>query len=285
MTILTEKAYAKVNLTLDVLGKRPDGYHELYSVMQGISLADDVELSLDTGKPWALECGQPGIPQDGRNLAWRAAEQFLSATGRSLDGLTIRICKRIPSQAGLGGGSADAAAVLRGLNRYFGSPLSILELAQLGAAVGSDVPFCVLCGTALAQGRGERLTPMPRIPDCCFVICKPAFSASTPELYRRLDQVPVPRRPDHEAMDQAIRRGDLEGITGNLCNVFEYAVSPDHPELEQIKELFRANGAWGVAMSGSGSAIFGITQTLEQARPIQEALNRAGLQNFLAKPV
>ncbi len=285
MTVLTEKAYAKVNLTLDVLGKRPDGYHELYSVMQGISLADDVELSLDTGKPWALECDKPGIPLDGHNLAWRAAVAFLSATGRSLDGLTIRICKRIPSQAGLGGGSADAAAVLRGLNRHFESPLPLLKLAQLGAAVGSDVPFCVLCGTALARGRGELLTPMPRIPDCQLVICKPEFSASTPELYRHLDQVPVPHRPDHEAMDQAIRQGDLAGIGSNLYNVFEYAVGPDHPELEQIKELFRSHGALGVAMSGSGSAIFGITRTLEQARPIQEALNRAGLQNFLAKPV
>ncbi|MBQ1989245.1 MAG: hypothetical protein II234_05015, partial [Clostridia bacterium] len=136
-------------------------------------------------------------------------------------GLSIRITKRIPSQAGLGGGSADAAAVLRALNRHYGNPLSILALAELGAQVGSDVPFCVLCGTAMVEGRGERLRKLPDMPDCCFVVCKPPFSASTPELYKKLDESVIARRPDNQAMESALLAGNLEKIAENIWNVFD----------------------------------------------------------------
>lgn len=180
MTTLYEGAFAKLNLTLDVLGKREDGYHDLKSVMQTISIRDDVEIDLGTGKPWTLECSAEGIPTDSSNLAWKAAEVFCSAMGKDPDGIAIRITKRIPSGAGLGGGSADAAAVLRALNKHYGSPLSVLALAELGAQVGSDVPFCVLCGTAMVEGRGERLRKLPNMPECVFVVCKPDFSVSTP---------------------------------------------------------------------------------------------------------
>lgn len=285
MTHLHEKAYAKVNLTLDVLGKRPDGYHDLKSVMQRISLCDEVDLELDTGAPWALDCDQPGVPLDGENLAWRAAEVFFSAVGRECSGLHMTIRKRIPSQAGLGGGSADAAAVLRGLNRYYGSPYAPMELADLGAQVGSDVPFCVLGGTALAQGRGERLEVLPPMPDCWIVLCKPDFGSSTPALYRMLDEIAIPRRPQQEAMIQALRGDDLRGVAEQLCNVFECAVAPLHPELEEIQALFRQAGAWGVQMSGSGSAIFGIVDREEAARPILQALSDGNLRAYLAKPV
>ena len=161
MTTLYECAFAKLNLTLDVLGKRPDGYHDLKSVMQAISIRDDVQIDMGTGKPWTLECGTPGIPEDSTNLAWKAAQVFCNAMNKDPDGIAIRIKKRIPSGAGLGGGSADAAAVLRALNRHYGSPLSVLALAELGAQVGSDVPFCTLCGTAMVEGRGERLRRLP----------------------------------------------------------------------------------------------------------------------------
>ena len=184
MTTLYEGAFAKVNLTLDVLGKRPDGYHDLQSVMQTISIRDDVELDIDTGKPWTLSCSAEGIPEDDRNLAWKAAKVFCDKLGKDPNGLSIRITKRIPSGAGLGGGSADAAAVLRALNRFYDSPLSVFALAELGAQVGSDVPFCTLTGTAMVEGRGERLRPLPPMPDCTFVVCKPVFSVSTPEQYR-----------------------------------------------------------------------------------------------------
>ena len=200
MTTLYEGAYAKVNLTLDVLGKREDGYHDLKSVMQTLSIRDDVEIDIGTGRPWTLKCTMEGIPCDERNLAWKAARVFFDTVHKDPDGLEIRITKRIPMEAGLGGGSADAAAVLRALNRHYGSPLSILALAELGAQVGSDVPFCVVCGTAMVEGRGERLRKLPDMPDCVFVVCKPEFSVSTPELYRKIDEVAIPKHPNHQAM-------------------------------------------------------------------------------------
>ena len=165
MTTLYEGAFAKINLTLDVLGKRPDGYHDLKSVMQTISIRDDIEIDVDTGKPWKLYCDKEGVPADERNLAWKAAKVFYDNTKFETTGLEIRIVKRIPMEAGLGGGSADAGAVLRALNKHYGNPLSIMALAELGSLVGSDVPFCTLCGTAMVEGRGERLRQLPDIPD------------------------------------------------------------------------------------------------------------------------
>ena len=185
MITLYEGAFAKINLTLDVLGKRPDGYHDLKSVMQTISMRDDIEIDIGTKQLWKIYCDKEGIPLDERNLAWKAAEVFFNATGKDPDGIEIRITKRIPSEAGLGGGSADAAAVLRALNRHYNNPFSILALAELGASVGSDVPFCTLCGTAMVEGRGERLRKLPDMPDCVFVICKPDFSSSTPRSEER----------------------------------------------------------------------------------------------------
>ena len=228
MTTLYEGAFAKVNLTLDVLGKREDGYHDLQSVMQTISIRDDVEIDIGTGKPWKLLCSAEGIPTDETNLAWKAAKVYCQALNKDPDGLEIRIVKRIPSGAGLGGGSADAAAVLRALNRHYGEPLSILALAELGAQVGSDVPFCTLCGTAMVEGRGERLRKLPDMPDCIFVVCKPDFSVSTPELYRKIDTVAIPCRPDNRAMDTALLSGDLGAVAENVYNVFDPVVTSDH---------------------------------------------------------
>ena len=164
MTTLYEGAFAKINLTLDVLGKRPDGYHDLKSVMQTISIRDDIEIDVGTGKPWELHCDKEDIPCDERNLAWKAAKVYLDAIGKDPDGLTIRITKRIPSQAGLGGGSADAAAVLRALNRHYGEPLSIGALAELGAKIGSDVPFCTICGTAVAEDKTQLVYDVHQFP-------------------------------------------------------------------------------------------------------------------------
>ncbi len=164
MTTLYEPAFAKINLTLDVLGKREDGFHALKSVMQTISLRDDIEIDVGTGKPWVLRCDKEGVPTDSSNLAWKAAEAFERTTGKDLGGIEIRITKRIPSQAGLGGGSADAAAVLRALNEHFGAPLSIGALAELGGTIGSDIPFCVIGGTCMCEGRGERLRKLPNMP-------------------------------------------------------------------------------------------------------------------------
>ncbi len=205
MVTISEGAFAKVNLTLDVLGKREDGYHNIKSIMQTISLHDDVTVDIGTGAPWQVHCYREvldetgrenptttlvteGYPQDEKNLAWKAAKAYYAATKLPEEGLEIFISKRIPMQAGLAGGSADAAAVLRVLNRHYGYPLSLPALCELGSLVGSDVPFCVMQGTVLVEGVGNKLTKLPDAPEMFFAVCKPEFSVSTPELYEKLDE-------------------------------------------------------------------------------------------------
>ena len=280
MQTITESAFAKLNLTLDVLGKRPDGYHDIRSVEQTISLRDDVVVSLGTNAPWALHCYRErmdadnaeetvldteGYPQDADNLAWRAAEAFFLRTDLDPEGLEIFINKRIPMQAGLGGGSADAAAVLRALNRHYGMPLSLPALCELGGTVGSDVPFCTLCGTAVVEGRGELLQPLPPAPEMFFVICKPDFSVSTPELYRKFDETVPDKRPDHKVMLSNLQKGQLLGIGGSLCNVFEPLVMQEYFDINYIKSMMITYGAYGAQMTGSGSAVFGIYDSFEYA--------------------
>ena len=285
MTTLYEGAYAKLNLTLDVLGKRDDGYHDLKSVMQTISVRDDIEIDVGTGKPWCLQCDKQDIPCDERNLAWRAAKVYFETIDKDPDGLEIRITKRIPSQAGMGGGSADAAAVLRALNRHYDYPLSIAALAELGSLVGSDVPFCVLGGTAVAEGRGEKLRKLPDIPDCVFVICKPEFSVSTPELYAKLDETVIGKRPDHAAMEKAILAGDIGGIAEHLYNVFDPVVTADHLEMNYIKSIFNSYGSLNQQMTGSGSAVFCMVTEFEFAAVICQMLKDNYPEVFIAKPV
>lgn len=285
MTTLYEGAFAKINLTLDVLGKREDGYHDLKSVMQTISIRDDVEIDIGTGKPWTLECSKENIPTDSTNLAWKAAQVYCDAMKKDPDGIAIRITKRIPSGAGLGGGSADAAAVLRALNRHYGEPLSVFALAELGAQVGSDVPFCVLCGTAMVEGRGEKLRRLPNLPECVFVVCKPDFSVSTPELYKKIDTVAIPRHPDNNAMESAILAGDLNKIAEQVCNVFDPIVVAEHLEMNYIKSIFNTYGGMGIQMTGSGSAIFGILPSFEYAAVVCNMLKDNYPNVFLAMPV
>lgn len=285
MTTLFEPAYAKLNLTLDVLGKREDGYHDIKSVMQTISIRDDIEIDIGTGKPWSIECTREDIPLDERNLAWKAARIYCDTMKKDPDGITIRIVKRIPSEAGLGGGSADAAAVLRALNRHYGEPLSIFALAELGAQVGSDVPFCTICGTAVVEGRGERIRKLPDLPECIFVVCKPEFGVSTPELYKKIDDAPVGARPDHKAMESAILAGDLEKIAQSLCNVFDPLVTADHLELNYIKSIFNSYGSMGQQMTGSGSACFAVLPSFEYAAVICNMLKDNYEQIYIARPV
>lgn len=282
---LQEAAYAKINLTLDVLGRREDGYHDLKSVMQTISIRDDIELEVGTGKPWSLTCDKEEIPQNETNLAWKAARLYCELTGKDPQGLSIRITKRIPVEAGMGGGSADAAAVLRALNRHFDYPLSLYALAELGAQVGSDVPFCVVGGTCLVEGRGERLRKLPDLPETMFVVCKPDFSVSTPALYQKLDETVIARRPDHTAMEAAIAKGDMEQIAQNICNVFEPVVTAEHLELNYIKSIMNSYGVTGYAMTGSGSAVFGIAASFEYAAVACSMLKENYPQVFIAKSV
>ena len=285
MTTLYEGAFAKLNLTLDVLGKREDGYHDLQSVMQTISVRDDVEIDIGTGKPWALLCDKENIPTDERNLAWKAAKVFFDAVKKDPNGIEIRITKRIPVEAGLGGGSADAAAVLRALNRHYDNPLSILALAELGAQVGSDVPFCVVCGTAMVEGRGERLRKLADMPDCVFVICKPDFSCSTADLYRKLDENAIAKRPDNQLMESALLSGDLGKVAEQVFNVFDPVVTAEHLELNYIKSIMNSYGGVAEQMTGSGSAVFGIMPNFEYAAVVCNMLKDNYPQVFIAKPV
>lgn len=285
MTTLYEGAFAKLNLTLDVLRKRPDGYHNLKSVMQTVSVRDDIEIDIGTGKEWKLTCTNPDVPTDERNLAWKAAKVYLDTLGKDPNGLEIRITKRIPMEAGMGGGSADAAAVLRALNRHYGNPLSILALAELGSQIGSDVPFCTVCGTAMVEGRGEQLRKLPDLPDCCFVICKPDFSCSTPELYKKIDETEIARRPDHAAMESALLAGDLGKVAENIFNVFDPIVTEDHLELNYIKSIFNTYGSVVQQMTGSGSAVFAIVPDFEFAAVICNMLKDNYPGVFIAKPV
>ena len=285
MTTLYEGAFAKINLTLDVLDKRPDGFHDIKSIMQAVSIRDDIEIDIGTGEPWSLMCDVEGVPNDSRNLAWKAAEIYCNAIGKDPDGLAIRITKRIPMEAGMAGGSADAAAVLRALNKHYGNPLSILALSELGASVGSDVPFCVLCGTAMAEGRGERLRKLPDMPDCFIVVCKPEFSSSTPELYRKIDETVIGQRPDHQAVESALLAGDLGKIAQNLCNVFDPLVTQEHLEINYIKSIFNSYGSIGQQMTGSGSAVFAIVESFEYAAVICNMLKENYPQVFICKPV
>ena len=285
MTTLYEGAFAKLNLTLDVLGKREDGYHDLKSVMQTVSVRDDIEIDVGTGKPWKLLCDKEGIPTDETNLAWKAAKIYCETMKKDPDGIEIRITKRIPSGAGMGGGSADAAAVLRALNRHYGDPLSIFALAELGAQVGSDVPFCVVCGTAMVEGRGEKLRKLPDMPDCIIVVVKPDFSVSTPELYQKIDQVEIPKHPDNQAMESALLAGDLLKVCHNLYNVFDPVVTEDHLELNYIKSVLHQYGAAGYQMTGSGSAVFAVVSEFEVAAVLCNMLKSNYPDVFICKPV
>lgn len=285
MITLYEYAYAKLNLTLDVLDKRDDGYHDIKSIMQTVSIRDDIEIDLGTGKPWKLSCSDDRVPTDERNLAWKAARAFYDRIKEDPQGIEIRITKRIPMEAGMGGGSADAAAVLRALNKHYDSPMSILALAELGATVGSDVPFCVIGGTAMVEGRGERVRKLPDMPDCVFVICKPDFSSSTPELYQKLDQKVIGKRPDNALMESALLAGDLLKIAQNLHNVFDPIVTAEHLELNYIKSIFNSYGSLGQQMTGSGSAVFAIATEFEYAAVICDMLKANYQQVYIAKPV
>lgn len=278
MRTITENAFAKLNLTLDIFPRREDGYHPLQTVMQTVSLCDDVTISVCGGSR-SLTCewkqGFEGreLPQGVNNLCWKAADAFFARVGKEPEGLSIQIRKRIPMEAGLAGGSSDAAAVLRGLNTLMGEPLDPFTLAEIGAEVGSDVPFCVLSGTALCEGRGEKVTLLPPAPKLLIVLCKPNFGISTKALYEKIDSEDITDRPENDAMVNAICTGNIPQIGALLKNTFEPLAMRDHPEIETIKNTMIFCGALGAQMTGSGSAVFGIFAKKEDAEAAAQALS------------
>ena len=280
MKTKTVPAYAKLNLTLDILGKRPDGYHELRMVMQTVSLCDDVTVTLTDGTGVACRVAGAELPCDERNLAVKAANAFCEALGYH-GGIDIALTKRIPSEAGMAGGSADAAAVLCVLRDLIAPTLTDERLETIGARVGSDVPFCVRGGTQLAEGRGERLTVLKNAPRLYAAVCKPDFPISTPALFQRSDRVALTDRPDTAAMLAALEAGDAAALCAKVKNVFEQ-VLPDgqRTRIEDIKHALLASGAECAAMTGSGSAVFGLFREEDACRAACGALRSAELQTF-----
>ncbi|SFS86859.1 4-(cytidine 5'-diphospho)-2-C-methyl-D-erythritol kinase [Marininema halotolerans] len=267
---ISVKAPAKINLTLDVLHKRPDGYHDLEMVMTTVDLADRIDLTETTGGI-RLQSTSGFVPFDDRNLAYRAAVLVKERFGIT-KGIHILIHKRIPVAAGLAGGSADAAATLRGLNTMWNLGLSMEELAELGLALGSDVPFCVRGGTAIARGRGEQLTPLPTPPPCWVVLAKPPHGVSTAEVFQALKMEKVTSHPNLEGMLHALENQDFNQMCDQLGNVLENVTLEAYPKVRFLKERMATFGANGVLMSGSGPTVFGLVNKESVARRVVNGL-------------
>lgn len=282
----TQAAPAKVNLALDILGRRPDGYHEMRMVMQTVSLCDTVTLE-EAGEGFTLSARGIVLPE-GKTLEQRAAEAFFAAIGklRPAPGLRVTLEKRTPAYAGLGGGSADVAALLRLLRERYAPDMPPETLEAVGGQIGSDMPFCVRGGTALAEGRGEVLTDLPPLPDCRFVLCKPDFDLPTGPMFARLRFDGTLSRPDVDGMVSALGRGDLEGAARFAGNVFESVLErEERREIEAIKETLLLHGALAAAMSGSGPAVFGLFAPSADTAGAEEELKRRYAQVFEARPV
>ena len=285
MNTITEKAYAKLNISLDVSKAREDGYHDMVMVMQTVSLCDELSITLDQTGVVRAEADLRYIPRDDRNLAVKAAKLYFAKTGREGTGAVIRMKKRIPVGAGMAGGSSDAAAVIRALSRNFGQELKKDEMMALAEQTGSDVAFCVLGGTALAEGRGEILTPLRDMPDCTIVICKPDYSISTPELFRAIDREKLRVHPDTAGILEAIREGNLAQICRRMYNVFEDVPDRRMKIISGIKNRLINKGAEGAVMTGTGSAVFGIFTDENTAKKACSAMAKEVPFTCLAKPI
>jgi len=266
------KAKAKINLALDVVGKRDDGYHELRMIMQEIELYDLLNIRRIRRPIIQLRSNQPWLPVDERNLVCRAVKTVMEKYSLP-GGVQIYLHKVIPVGAGLAGGSSDCAAALKAMNKLFNLSLSSRELLEIGASLGSDVPFCLVGGTALAEGRGELLTKLPPHPSVYVLLAKPAFSVSTASVFKGFDMNMVHERPDIDGMIRALEEKNLKGITDRLYNALEQVTERKRPIISDIKEIMLKNGALGVLMTGSGPTVYGYftdrkiaSQTLNQLK-------------------
>lgn len=272
MDSLSIRAYAKINLSLDVLGVLPNGYHNIKTVMQTVSLFDSVSLE-KTESGIELDSTLHFLPNNSDNLAYAAAAAFFRESGIK-GGVRIFLKKYIPVGAGLAGGSSDAAAVLRGLNRLYGAKLKTGRLCEIGKPLGADVPYCIIGGTRLAEGIGEKLSPLPKMPPCSIVLVKPPFSISTAWAYSNIDACENIVHPDTDALIDALSKGDLEGICAGMGNVLEDVSVTRYGILNDIKADLISLGALSAQMSGSGPTVFGIFRDEEKAALAKEALRR-----------
>lgn len=283
MDNLKVKSYAKINLSLDVLGTLPNGYHEVKMVMQTVSLYDLVELTKqDEGI--SLSCSVKFLPVNSDNLAYRAAEAFFKETGIE-GGVKIFLKKHIPIGAGLAGGSGNAAAVLTGLNKMYEANLSTEKLCEIGKSLGADVPYCIIGGTRLAEGIGEKLSPLPKMPNCHLVLVKPTFSISTKWVYDNIDACKDLVHPPTDNLIEALEKGDLKLLCQNMGNVLEDVSIAHYPVLTQVKEDLISLGAIGAQMSGSGPTVFGIFEDEEKANNAKEILWKKYKTAYVCHPV
>lgn len=279
MELIKRKAYAKINLGLDVIRRREDGYHEVKMIMQNIGVCDElafekqesgIELRIDT-----LE-----LPADGNNLIYRTAKLIMEEFGIK-EGVKIYLKKRIPIAAGLAGGSTDAAAVFYGMNKLFDLKMTQEKMCELGVKIGADVPYCIMGGTALAEGIGEQLTPLPDAPKATVLLAKPDITVSTKMVYERLNVPELKFHPDIDGMTKAVLRHDLSGIIERMGNVLENVTIQEYPVIEQIKNMMKEQGAANALMSGSGPTVFGIFENQEQAAKAYMEIKKTGIAKDL----
>lgn len=279
------RALAKINLGLDVIGKREDGYHEVKMVMQTIQMYDLLRMDKSPKPGIRLTTNLPYVPCDKRNLVYQAA-QLLMEEFHVDQGVEMKLEKFVPVSAGMAGGSSDAAAALVGVNRMFHLGLTTEQLMDRGVKIGADVPYCVMRGTALAQGIGERLTALPPMPECFVLIGKPGINISTKTAYENLNLDLIERHPDIDGMVESIQRGDLQGVTSRMENVFEIGIIPKYPVIGQIKEHMLRHGALNAMMSGSGPTVFGIFDNEDKVMEACMSLRKARLaKNVFATKV
>lgn len=276
MNQVSEKAYAKINLSLDVLRRRPDGYHEVKMIMQTVGICDILTIAKSENKDITLKVGNAPLPCDRSNLIYKAAEIVMQRF-QLQQGVEITLEKKIPIAAGMAGGSSDAAALFRGMNRLFGLGMSLQDMQRLGIKIGADIPYCIMGGTALSEGIGEVLSPLPAPPEAYLLIAKPDIDVSTKFVYENLHADTLAVHPDVDGMVQALETGDLGGITDRMGNVLETVTENTYPVISDIKTLMKSRGAENALMSGSGPTVFGIFKEKEKVEKAGDALRESNL--------
>lgn len=285
MNTIQMKALGKVNLGLDVVRRREDGYHEVRMIMQTVQLYDKISIAKRDKAGIHIKTNLAFLPVNENNIAYKAAKMLMEEFGIQT-GVSINIEKHIPVAAGMAGGSTDGAAVLYGMNRLFNLRLSKKQLMERGVKLGADVPYCIMRGTVLSEGIGEILTPVTALPDCCMLIAKPPVSVSTKYVYEHLKLDDSICHPDIDGMVAALEAKDLHGVTSRMGNVLETVTAVEHPEIEEIKRIMVREGALGALMSGSGPTVFGIFDDKEKGQHARDVLRHGTLarQVYLVRP-
>lgn len=279
------KARAKINIALDVVGKRLDGYHDLKMIMQTVDLHDSILIESKAGnREIKLRCNIPYVPVDNRNIVYKITQYIIEKYNINKS-IYINLIKNIPVASGLGGGSTDGASVLLGLNKIFNLKLSLEELIKIGEQFGADIPYCIVGGTALAEGIGEILTMLPPMPRTTVLICKPHTHISTSYVFKKFDIKKIKERPDVDLLIKAIKEKDIKTLAVNMKNVLETVTAVEVPEIAEMKKILIENGAMGSMMSGSGTSVFGLFESKTQAYRAAEKLKTISKEIFITNTV